>query len=295
MKKVFVIIVILIFLVSFSQATQPIKPSFNIGINLGGEYAFYNFRLGTDGSLTSKEIELPKGKKGSVVYHWQDFVDINQQFPKEIINKIASTLRGSHSFCEDERIFKRQFSNNEEQVFGDAYGKYRKVNTFFSPGKKYAIVKSRLGPYLLLNLKTLEFEKFCIGNGEDVAWNSDNIISIAFLDSGVLDVQRRKNVTNTILIYDIVSKKKQYLRYEGKEIEDIKFLEDADSLVVSLSEKTNYFNPLNFLFAMAGHPIEYRNFSVEVFNYKSNQTQKKVVRKNVGNGYSFIFKSDELR
>jgi hypothetical protein len=283
MKKVFVFCTIIAFFAIYLPAVSAETPAFNIGIN----EAYYSVHLEKDGNLFLNE--LPKGERRGYTIYWQDFVDIDQQFPEEIVRKIASKLVGSYHLCKNKKIFKAP-SRDEPNVFGAISQFNEKGNIFISPGKLHAIVKSGIGPYFLLNLKTLEFENFCIGNGEDVAWYGDSLLAVAYLDSGVLDVRRTKNETDTILIYDIQSNKKQYLRYENKRIEDIQFLKDGESLVVALSEITNYFNPLNFIFSFIGHPITYRNFSVEIFKYKSNQSKIKIIKKNVGNGFSFFLK-----
>jgi hypothetical protein len=283
------IFVVLIFILSCSRINAPGNPAFNIAIAVPGEKTHYGVYIEADGALASEAIKLREGEIVKYGFHWQDFVNISKNFSKKDLEKIASNLEKSYPFCKSENIFKTPIHEGQS-VFGVVSGAGNPVNISFSPGKKKAIVKSELEPYFLLNLETLEFEEYCFGNGKDVAWRSDSLIAIAFLDSGVLDVQRDRGADpDTVLIFDLKNKKKQYLRYPGQEIEDIEWLDNADTLVIALSEKTNFFNPFNFIMSAIGHPIEYRNFSVELFDYKNNHRKNSVIEKNVGNGYSFIY------
>lgn len=291
MKKIFVI---LILIVGCSRVDVPENSLFNVAIfPSSGFDGYYSIGMDADDVLVSEEIELREGEKVAYRDHSNDFVDINHQFSKENLSKIASNLKESYHLCESEKIYKVPLRFREgEGVFGDASSVYKKVNISFSPGRKYAIVKSSLGPYFLLNLVTLEFEKFCVGNGEDVAWGGDTLIAIGYLDSADRNIKGIRTAADTILVYDLMNGEKQYLRYEGQDIEDIDWLEKTENLAISLSEKTKHFNPLDFVLAAAGHPVEYRNFSVEVFDYKKNIRLKTVLEKNVGNGFSFIYKSE---
>lgn len=291
MKK---ILVILILIIGCSQMDAPKNKLFSVAIfPSSGFDTYYSIGRDTKDGLVLGEIELREGEKVAYKDHSVDFVDIIQQFSKENLSKIASNLKEAYHLCESEKIYKVPLRFREgKSVFGDASLVYKNVNISFSPNRKYAIVKSSLGPYFILNLTTLKFENFCVGNGEDVAWSGDTLLAIGYLDSAVKDIQGIRAAADTVLIYDIVEKrKKHHLSYKGKDIEDIEWLENSETLAIALSEKTEHFNPFDILLSMAGHPVEYRNFSVEIFDYRKNIRLKKVIEENVGNGFSFIYKS----
>ena len=277
----FIFSIFLLFpLVSFSEGE-----AFYVSIVSSGSN--FDYKVKINNKILVVEPWTSEVTKSSRFY-WDDFLNVNSVLSNEDSKKTASKLNGALKYCE-QYVSSANSLFGVKNVFGDTSPDYSGKNISVSPNRQYAIVKSSVGPYLLLDLNKMEFEDFCVENGRDVSWKEGEVIAISYKNDDGSSVRVRD--ADSIVIYNLLNGDKRHLFYSGKFVQDIAWLNGTDLLSVLVSEKSGNNNPLNVfdhIYRLLGHPVEYQKFGVEMVSYESGFRVHEILEGAVKNGYSYI-------
>lgn len=260
-------------------------------IKSSNDNEIFGIHIGDGSNLFAEKMKSKEDNKVKVQSYWNTFLNINDSFSKEVVSKIESILRGSLHLCGQAEIGKT-FLPERASVFGDVSPAYTNKNISISPDKTHAIIKTALGPYVLLNLTTFELEDICIENGAHVLWGGEGFVVIALAKGEGGD---GRGGPNAIIAYNIATKRSYYKAFSEKRVEDIKWAIDEDKFLVLVSSKQVSVNPLNWILGALGHATTYSNFELKLISRELNHELSSVqLSRKVPNGYAFINSNPQI-